>query len=676
MHHRTLAGELLFRSGLLVLALAVVAVLGGILVGPAAATSQDMGARQAHLPPFPATGSPEPPAQTTQTAQADPTRDQPPLTLARKLAELRLEPGNAKGGAGTWQDYKATLRVLMRRYPWSWDVTGLTDFTIDDPDGSCEKAKGKVRCQATKMGPNTVTGILPPRAIPLVPFELKGRATLEVTQPPHHLRLDPNPKTIELGQEVAYKAFAEAEDNTPLGEVTGRTVFAIDQDGPCQGATCTPTKAGKHTVTGSLKDRPTVKGTATLEVTEPPKEPASTTTTATSGTTTTTTTAPASQPVISSVQPGFTFAGMSVEVGGNTGSCSRAGILTFHGNTGDVSVNVTADRQGNFVARVTIPKGTFPNAYQLELTVDCNGQLQRAHGDLSVLNIAPTAANDSARTIQDAPVSIRVTDNDRNPDPDTGYPTLVLVSSTPSHGTAEAQTDQSILYTPEQGFVGQDRFQYSLCDDILNAAGTAECSAATVTVTITDAQACLPSPGNISSIKVNPSKGPGGMTLGITATVDRKLAACPFRLLLGGTPLGPDVQVGPDGSITTERGVPKDAKPGPGTIRLATVGAQTLAETPFEIVPPGLSLLLKLLIGAGALVAGALARAVFRRWRAPQEKRARHEPDPPPEAIRAEPHTSPVEVTVEPNRDNTRTFTVRLEPHHDAGTQTLQEMTP
>ena len=60
---------------------------------------------------------------------------------------------------------------------------------------------------------------------------------------------------------------------------------------------------------------------------------------------------------------------MSVEVGGNTGSCSRAGTLTFHGNTGDVSVNVTADRQGNFVARVTIPKGTFPTAYKLELTV-------------------------------------------------------------------------------------------------------------------------------------------------------------------------------------------------------------------------------------------------------------------------------------------------------------------
>jgi hypothetical protein len=367
---------------------------------------------------------------------------------------------------------------------------------------------------------------------------------------------------------------------------------------------------------------------------------------------------------------------MSVEVGGNTGSCKRTGTLTFHGQTGDVSVKVTANRQGIFVARVTIPKGTFPNAYQLELTVDCNGQLQRAQGDLSVVNIAPVAAEDSARTIQDTPVSIPVTDNDRNPDPDIGYPTRVLVSSTPSHGTAEAQTDQTIIYTPEQGFIGQDRFQYSFCDDIINAAGQPDCGTATVTVTVTDARACLSSPGSISSIKVNPSKGPGGMTLGITATVDRKLAACPFRLLLGGTPLPPDVRAGPDGSITAERGVPNDAKPGPSPVRLATMSAQTLAETPFQIVPPGLSLLVKLIIGAGALLAGALARAALRRWRPSQEKRARHELDPPPEDIRAEPHTRLVEVAVEPDRDATRTFTVRLEPHHDPGTRTVQEMSP
>jgi Bacterial Ig domain len=452
--------------------------------------------------------------------------------------------------------------------------------------------------------------------------------------------------------------------------------LSIDPGGRCPGARCTPAEVGDHRVTGILRQKGRDPITATAVLTVVPRPTTSTPTSGTTPTSRTTPAAPALQPVISSVQPGFTFAGMSVEVGGKTGSCSRAGILTFHGNTGDVSVNVTADRQGNFVARLPIPKGTFPTAYKLELTVDCNGQLQRAQGDLSVLNIAPTAANDAAKTIQDTPVSIPVTDNDRNPDPDTGYPTLVLESSPPAHGTTEVLPNNQIRYTPDKGFVGQDQFQYGFCDDILNAAGGADCGTATVTVTVTDAKACLPSPGSISSIKVNPSKGPGGKTLGITATIDRKLAACPFRFLLGGTPLGPDIPAGPDGSITAERAVPKDAKPGPNVMRLTTMGAQTLAETPFEVVPAGISPLLKLLIGAGALVAGALARAAIRRWRVPKEERARPEPDPPPEDIRAEPHTRPVEVTVEPEHDNTRTFSVRLEPHPDPGTQTVQEMNP
>jgi hypothetical protein len=244
---------------------------------------------------------------------------------------------------------------------------------------------------------------------------------------------------------------------------------------------------------------------------------------------------------------------MSVEVIGNTGSCNRAGTLTFHGMTGDVSVKVTADQQGNFVARITIPKGTFPRAYELELTVDCNGQLQRAQGELTVLNLAPVAADDSANTTPDTPVSIDVTANDSDPDGDDGYPTRVLESSPPTHGTTEVRSDQTVVYTPEKGFVGQDRFQYGVCDDIINAAGSADCGTATVTVR-TSPTACVPSPGDTPRLQVAPGKGPGGAKLRITATVDRRLATCPLRLLLGGTPLSPDVPVGSDGSISTERG--------------------------------------------------------------------------------------------------------------------------
>jgi hypothetical protein len=114
-------------------------------------------------------------------------------------------------------------------------------------------------------------------------------------------------------------------------------------------------------------------------------------------------------------------------------------------------------------------------------------------------------------------------------------------------------------------------------------------------------------------------------------------------------------------------------------MRLATLTAQTVAQTPFEVVPTDplwLRLLCRLLIGAGALLTGALAQAAFRKWRSSQEQRRQRRLSELPDGFRVEPHTRPVEVTVEPKPDNTRTFTVRLEPHPDPGNQTVQEMNP
>jgi hypothetical protein len=108
---------------------------------------------------------------------------------------------------------------------------------------------------------------------------------------------------------------------------------------------------------------------------------------------------------------------------------------------------------------------------------------------------------------------------------------------------------------------------------------------------------------------------------------------------------------------------------------IASVVARLHVDWPADPWEPTSSALeLWLLTAAAALLAGATARAAFRRW-APRYARAPREPDQPPEDIRAEPHTGPVEVTVEPYRDNTRTYTLRLEPHYDPGIQTVQMMT-
>ena len=379
-------------------------------------------------------------------------------------------------------------------------------------------------------------------------------------------------------------------------------------------------------------------------------------------------------PVISSVAPGATPPGRPVEVVGNTGSCNRSGTLVFHG-TVDIPMVVAGDETGGFASSLTVPAGTFPGSYRLELRVDCNGRPQLAEAGLTVTNQPPAPLDDQTSTLLDTPVAIEVTANDRDPDDPDGYATLVLVSSPPSHGTAEVQADNQVRYTPDEGFSGQDRFGYSLCDDVLNAGGTADCGAATVTVRV-DPRACVPPAGASPPLHVDPVNGAGGTRLRVTARVDRGLAACPLRLLLGGIPLGPDIRVRSDGSISGEREVPGDARPGPMSLRLTTLTAQTVAETPFEVAPvpspAGLSLPLRLLVGAGALLAGALARAAFRRWRpSRQERRAGELPDD----IWAEPHTNPVEVAVEPAHDTTRTFSVRLEPHPDPGNQTLREVT-
>jgi hypothetical protein len=246
----------------------------------------------------------------------------------------------------------------------------------------------------------------------------------------------------------------------------------------------------------------------------------------------------------------------------------------------------------------------------------------------------------------------------------------VLVSSPPAHGTAEVQPDQTIVYTPARGFTGQDRFGYSLCDDVLNAAGGADCGSATVTVTVSGTT-CLPA-GGTPSLEVSPGKGSSGTMLRISAAVDRRLAACPLRLFLGGTSLGPDVRVGGDGSISADRGVPGSVRRGRSNVRLATMSAQTLAERPFEVVGGPMPWPVRLALGAGALLLGALARVAYRRWR---KRHPGRRPVELPNDMRAEPHTRPVEVGVEPVPDGTQTFAVRLEPHADSGTQTLQEVT-
>jgi hypothetical protein len=598
------------------------------------------------------------------------------------LAGIQLQPETATIQAGTPQRY--TVRGIDQygnKHPG--DLTSATDFTIS-PSGSCTKNGATATCTATKIGDYTVTGTLAGTGfratakLLVVPGELAG------------IQLAPDTAEIQVGAQQPYTfKGVDQYGNERADDLAGRTTLSIDPPGSCTKDSCTATTPGAYTVTGTLNGT-SFADTAELLVV-----------------------APGQQPSIATVTPAFTPPARAVEVRGNTGSCNRAGTLTLRGMPTEASVNVTGDEHSDFVASFTVPAGTFPNAYKLELSVDCNGQFQRAEGDLTVINLAPVAVDDSASTTQDTPVAIAVTANDRNPDPGNGYQTLVVQESLPPHGTIQVQPDGVIIYTPSAGFLGQDQFQYGLCDNVINAAGTADCGIATVTVTVnpttggsagggsagggsagggsagggsagggsTNPDPCVPAAGDLRQhLQVTPVKGPGGTKLRITATVDPKLAACPLRLLLGGTPLGPDLTVGSDGSIAAQLPVPSDAVPGSSVLGLATTGGQLLDQASFEILPTLLRRWwernpYRLLLGIGALLGGALARAALRRLRRLIQQ---HDQDKQHQArvpgLRADPHTRPPELTVAPDLDDRPTLVVRLQPHDDAGALTMQEV--
>ena len=159
----------------------------------------------------------------------------------------------------------------------------------------------------------------------------------------------------------------------------------------------------------------------------------------------------------------------------------------------------------------------------------------------------------------------------------------------------------------------------------------------------------------------------------ITAEINRRFGTCPITVLLDGSHLGPDATVGPDGNLSVRRTVPNDAKPGITTVRLATTSGRTLATTSFEVLPkteaavatpvgrglPWLLFILLLLL----LAVPALLRERARR----QRRWVRHH-------FRAEPHPSAEDVTsLDQDPESAPSFSWRLQPHGDAGTQTLKE---
>ncbi len=94
------------------------------------------------------------------------------------------------------------------------------------------------------------------------------------------------------------------------------------------------------------------------------------------------------------------------------------------------------------------------------------------------INRPPIAVDDYDTTFVNNPITINVLNNDSDPDGD--IITVVSICADPLHGTVVINPDNTITYTPNKDYIGNDQFCYTICDDGIPTL----CSSAIVYITM------------------------------------------------------------------------------------------------------------------------------------------------------------------------------------------------
>ena len=169
---------------------------------------------------------------------------------AGSLDHLVLAPDPASIAAGGSQSYTAT----------GFDAYGnsLGDVTAgttsrSHPTAPAPAPRAAPRCPAPHHHRHRRPGKPAPRRPTVTPAALD------------HLVLAPATATIAAGGSQAYTATGYDAFNNSRGDLTAATTFTIRPDGSCTGASCTATRSGPHTVTGTSAGK---TGTASLAVTD------------------------------------------------------------------------------------------------------------------------------------------------------------------------------------------------------------------------------------------------------------------------------------------------------------------------------------------------------------------------------------------------------------------------
>jgi filamentous hemagglutinin family protein len=105
---------------------------------------------------------------------------------------------------------------------------------------------------------------------------------------------------------------------------------------------------------------------------------------------------------------------------------------------------------------------TFNEAGEATVTFTYTVSGHTATGTITLTNGLPTADGDLASTFENKAVNIKVLTNDTDPDKDALTPILGTVTT--KNGTLVLNEDHTFTYTPNEGYLGEDSFNYSVTD--------------------------------------------------------------------------------------------------------------------------------------------------------------------------------------------------------------------
>ena len=165
------------------------------------------------------------------------------------------------------------------------------------------------------------------------------------------------------------------------------------------------------------------------------------------------------------------------------GSPSNVGVAVPTTNGGTVTVNVNGTFSYTPAADFQGPTDTF--SYAIE---DTNGGVSDVAAvtiNITAVNDAPIANDDSETTAEETPVVVDLTNNDTDIDGTIDDASIIL--GTPGNGSVVDNGDGTVTYTPALNFFGTDTFTYTVEDDLGLISNVS-----TVTITVNDVNATGP----------------------------------------------------------------------------------------------------------------------------------------------------------------------------------------